>query len=52
MGTTMPPLGWAGTVGMIVTVVMLVVGIIAYHAWLDRRLRRERARNGPGRSEP
>jgi hypothetical protein len=37
---------------MIVTVVMLVLGVITYHAWLDRRLRRERARNGPERSEP
>jgi hypothetical protein len=31
---------------------MLVLGIIAYHAWLDRRLRRERARNDPKGSEP
>jgi hypothetical protein len=52
MGTTMPPLGWAGTVGMIVTVVMLVLGIIAYHGWLDRRLRREPVRHPPGGSEP
>jgi hypothetical protein len=42
--STFPPLGWAGTVGMVVVIVGLVVGIVVYHVWLDRRLKAERDR--------
>jgi heme/copper-type cytochrome/quinol oxidase subunit 2 len=42
--STVPPLGWAGTVGMVVVIVGLVVGIVFYHVWLDRRLKAERER--------
>jgi hypothetical protein len=35
--TPMPELGWAGTVGIIGTIVSLVVALVVYHGWLDRR---------------
>jgi hypothetical protein len=44
----MPSLGWSGTVGMLVFGVLCVAGIFAYHAWLDRRLKRERERVASG----
>jgi hypothetical protein len=40
---TVPPLGWAGTIGMIVIIGALVVGVVLYHVWMDRRLKREAA---------
>ena len=44
-----PSLGWAGTIGMVVVIVGLAVGIVVYHVWLDRRLKAERDRTaGPG----
>jgi hypothetical protein len=42
--STVPPLGWTGTIGMVVVIVGLVVGIVVYHVWLDRRLKAERDR--------
>lgn len=41
--STVPPLGWAGTIGMIVVIGALVAGIVLYHVWMDRRLKREAA---------
>ena len=50
MGTTVPPLGWAGTIGLTAMVALLILGIVVYHVWLDRRLRRERQAQDPERA--
>lgn len=36
--TSMPELGWAGTVGIICVIGALVVALVLYHVWFDRRL--------------
>lgn len=40
--STTPELGWAGTIGMVVIILALVVGVVLYHVWMERRVRRER----------
>jgi hypothetical protein len=51
MTPTMPELGWTGRVGVSVFVMLLVAGIVLYHLWMDRRLKRERERSDERREE-
>ena len=46
MTPTMPELGWSGTVGVTVFIMLMVAGIVLYHLWMDRRLKRDRERLG------
>ena len=41
---TIPELGWTGTVGLLLIVAGLLVGIVLYHVWLERRVKTERDR--------
>lgn len=37
MTPSMPELGWTGTVGATLLVVLLIAGIVLYHIWMDKR---------------
>ena len=41
----MPELGWAGTLGITVVIILLGAALVLYHLWMDRRLKRERERS-------
>lgn len=47
MTPTTPSLGWEGTLGVIVIIAALIVGVVLYHVWLRRRLQAERERVRP-----
>jgi hypothetical protein len=47
MTPAMPELGWAGTLGVLLFSTVCITGIVVYHLWLDRRLRRERSGTRP-----
>jgi hypothetical protein len=44
--STTPDLGWSGTIGLTLIVVLLVAGIVVYHIWMDAVLRRQREASG------
>jgi hypothetical protein len=52
MTSTMPGLGWMATLAMLAFIAACVAGIVLYHVWLDRRLRRERATRASLGGEP
>ena len=45
MTPTMPELGWSGTVGVTVFIMLMVAVIVLYHLWMDRRLKRDGERS-------
>ena len=44
MRPAMPELGWAGTLGVTIVIILLGAALVLYHLWMDRRLKRERER--------
>jgi formate hydrogenlyase subunit 3/multisubunit Na+/H+ antiporter MnhD subunit len=44
--TTMPELGWLGTLGMLLFIGAMVATIVLYHIWMGRRLEADQKREG------